>query len=95
VLPREQHFHTYHQFVIRSSRRDALREHLAQAGIESAVYYPLPLHLQPCFEALGQRAGALPHAETAARESLALPIYPELPAAAHQAVVAAINAFSG
>jgi len=70
--------HVFHQYVIRAERRDELREWLTRAGVETQVYYPVPLHLQPCFAPLGFRAGQFPHAEQASRECLALPIYPEL-----------------
>ena len=87
--------HIYHQYVIRSSRRDELRQHLAQHEVETAIYYPLALHEQPCFEYLGYKAGDFPEAERAARESLALPIYPELPREAQQYVVNCIAEFFG
>jgi dTDP-4-amino-4,6-dideoxygalactose transaminase len=70
--------HVFHQYVIRAERRDQLRDRLTKAGIETQVYYPVPLHRQPCFEPLGFRAGEFPHSEQASRECLALPIYPEL-----------------
>ena len=79
--------HIYHQYVIRSPRRDELREHLTEREIETAVYYPLALHEQPCFEYLGYKPGDFPEAESAARESLALPIYPEISREAQQYVV--------
>jgi dTDP-4-amino-4,6-dideoxygalactose transaminase len=69
----------YNQYVVRIAHRDAVKQKLADAGIASAVYYPLPLHLQPCFASLGGREGDHPQSERASREVLALPIYPELP----------------
>ena len=70
--------HVFNQFVVRVANRDRVRERLASAGIGTAVYYPLPLHLQECFAALGHAPGDLPESERAAQEVLALPIFPEL-----------------
>ena len=82
--------HVYHQYVARVPDRDRVRATLAADGVETQVYYPIPLHLQPCFVGLGYTRGDLPGAERASREALALPIYPELPADAPDAVVAAL-----
>lgn len=85
--------HIYHQYVIRSLRRDELQGHLTEREIETAVYYPLALHEQPCFEYLGYKQGDFPEAERAARESLALPIYPEISREAQQYVVKCVAEF--
>jgi dTDP-4-amino-4,6-dideoxygalactose transaminase len=82
--------HVFHQYVVRVAARDRVRGALAEAGIETQVYYPLPLHLQPCFAALGYRPADLPEAERASREALALPLYPELQDEQARAVVAAL-----
>ncbi len=88
-------FHVYNQFTIRAERRDELREHLATAGIGSGIYYPVPLHLQPCFSELGGREGQLPESERACREVLSLPIFPELGDDRRDRVVEAIRGFYG
>ncbi len=85
--------HTYYQFVIGTDKRDALREHLAKCEIETAIYYPLGLHEQKCFSYLGYKKGDLPATERAARETMALPIYPEIPRAAQRYVVEMIAKF--
>jgi dTDP-4-amino-4,6-dideoxygalactose transaminase len=71
-------WHVYHQYVIRAERRDQLRQFLADRRIGTEVYYPIPIHLQPVFTYLGYREGDLPESERAAREVLALPMFPEL-----------------
>jgi dTDP-4-amino-4,6-dideoxygalactose transaminase len=85
--------HVFHQYVIRAPRRDELRAHLQRSGIGSEVYYPIPLHLQRCFDFLGYRPGDLPQAERAAAEVLALPVHPYLTTAQQERVVAAIRSF--
>jgi dTDP-4-amino-4,6-dideoxygalactose transaminase len=85
--------HVYHQYVIRTPTRDALREHLGKREIETAIYYPLGLHEQKCFAYLGYRRGDFPETERAACETLALPIYPEISREAQRYVVDAIAEF--
>lgn len=85
--------HIYNQYVIRAKDRDRLRTHMAAAGVGSEIYYPIPLHLQKCFEYLGHQAGDFPHSERAAQETLALPIFPELTETQLQYVVDTIGHF--
>jgi dTDP-4-amino-4,6-dideoxygalactose transaminase len=85
--------HIYHQFVVRAWRRDELRNFLTERGIGSEVYYPVPLHLQQCFAYLGYKSGDLPESERAAKEVLALPIFPELREDEQQRVTAVIAEF--
>jgi dTDP-4-amino-4,6-dideoxygalactose transaminase len=87
--------HVYHQYTVRvpDGRREALRRHLVQRDIGCRVYYPLPLHLQPCFAAMGHKPGDFPAAERAADEVLSLPIYPELTDAMQDRVIQALRAF--
>jgi len=85
--------HVWHQYVIRTARRDALRAFLTGRKIGSEIYYPVPLHLQEALKSLGYAEGSFPEAERAAREVLALPIFPELREDEQQTVVAAIADF--
>jgi dTDP-4-amino-4,6-dideoxygalactose transaminase len=83
--------HVYNQFVVRVPDRDRVREHLAAAHVGTAIYYPVPFHLQECFAPLGYAPGSFPHAEAAAAQTLALPIYGELSEAQQSHVVSALG----
>jgi len=85
--------HIFHQYTLRAERRDALQAHLKKEGIGHAIYYPVPLHRQPCFADLGYKDGSLPQAEQASREVISLPIYPELTRAQLDRVIDAIRGF--
>lgn len=88
-----RNYHTYHQYVVRARKRDELQQHLREKGIGTAIYYPLPLHLQKCFSYLGYKQGDFPAAEQAAAEVLALPVYPELTSAQQEYIVSSILNF--
>ena len=87
--------HVFHQYVIRVFRRDELRKFLSARGISTEVYYPIPLHLQPVFKYLGYKEGDLPESELAAKEVLALPMFPELTEEEQKLVVTGIAEFCG
>ena len=85
--------HIFHQYTLRAERRDELQAHLKKEGIGHAVYYPVPLHRQPCFAHLEYTGGSLPNAEQASREVISLPIYPELTRAQLDRVIDAVRGF--
>jgi dTDP-4-amino-4,6-dideoxygalactose transaminase len=85
--------HIFNQYTIRVPRRDALQAHLKAKGIGNSIYYPLSLHLQPCFAHLGYAKGSLPVSETASEQVISLPVFPELSEAQQQAVIDAVTEF--
>src|SRR5688572_1556310 len=85
--------HIFHQYTLRAERRDELQAHLKKEGVGHAVYYPIPLHRQPCFAHLGYKDGSLPQAEQASREAISLPIYPELTRAQLDRVIDTVRGF--
>ncbi|MDQ6717164.1 MAG: DegT/DnrJ/EryC1/StrS family aminotransferase [Gemmatimonadota bacterium] len=85
----------YNQYTLRVNNRDGLQAHLKTAGIGNSVYYPLPLHLQPCFAYLGYKQGAFPESERASAEVLSLPVYPELTQSQLDEVIGAVRGFYG
>lgn len=88
-----KNYHTYHQYVIRAKARDELQKFLKEKGVSTAIYYPLPLHLQKCFAYLGYKEGDFPESEKASLEVLAIPIYPELTSDQQEFVVHSIAEF--
>jgi dTDP-4-amino-4,6-dideoxygalactose transaminase len=97
ALPCERaaNVHVFNQYIIRvpPALRDPLREYLSARQIGTEIYYPIPLHLQPCFVSLGHQPGDFPNAESAAKETIALPLYPELADEQQQVVVVTIRHF--
>jgi len=93
-IPKKER-HVFNQYVVRTPEREALSHFLESREIGHDVYYPVPLHLQPCFEYLGYKEGDMPISEQAAKEALALPIYPDLTSSMLEYVVDAVKAFYG
>ena len=87
--------HIYNQYIVRTARRDELRAHLAEHGVGSAIYYPLSLHLQPCFADLGYREGQFPESERASKETLSIPVNPDLREDERAHVADTVRAFFG
>jgi dTDP-4-amino-4,6-dideoxygalactose transaminase len=88
-----KHYHIFNQFVLRVERRDGLMEYLKEKRIGAEIYYPVPFHLQECFRYLGHKEGDFPESESAAKETIAIPIYPELLSEQQASVVDAIRTF--
>ncbi|MFC2149995.1 DegT/DnrJ/EryC1/StrS family aminotransferase [Calditrichota bacterium] len=93
IISYQREYHIYNQYVISVERRDDLQEFLQEQNISTAIYYPVPFHLQPCFEYLGYKEGDFPISEHAANTTLALPVYPELSAEQQQFVVDTVRNF--
>jgi dTDP-4-amino-4,6-dideoxygalactose transaminase len=91
----QQNVSIFNQYTLRADRRDDLQEHLRTRGVGNSIYYPLPLHLQPCFAYLGYSEGAFPESEKASREVISLPIYPELTTGQLDEVAGAVREFYG
>ncbi len=82
--------HAYHQFTIRVQDRDSVQKELQAAGVQTMIYYPVPLHLQKVHEMLGQGEGTFPHSEKAAKEVLSIPMFPELKPDVQDRVISAV-----
>ena len=97
VTPVERPYnrHVYHCYVIRTPRRDGLAAHLAEQGIDTIVHYPIPLHLQPAYRAMGLGPGTFPVAEAAAQQVLSLPMFPEITPEQQERVAGAVRDFVG
>jgi dTDP-4-amino-4,6-dideoxygalactose transaminase len=91
----QQNVSIFNQYTLRADRRDDLQEHLRTRGVGNSIYYPLPLHLQPCFAYLGYSEGAFPESEKASREVISLPIYPELTTGQLDEVAGSVREFYG
>lgn len=94
-IEKEGNYHVFHQYTIRVENRDELQQYLKDQGVQTMIYYPLPLHVQPVFKDLGYKEGDLPLAEKAANEALSLPMFPELKTEQQEYVVAKIAEFYG
>lgn len=94
-IEKEGNYHVFHQYTIRVENRDELQQYLKDQGVQTMIYYPLPLHVQPVFKDLGYKEGDLPLSEKAANEALSLPMFPELKTEQQEYVVAKIAEFYG
>lgn len=92
-VEKEGNYHVFHQYTIRVEKRDELQTFLKEQGVQTMIYYPLPLHVQPVFKDLGYKEGDLPESEKAAKEALSLPMFPELKQEQQEYVVAKIKEF--